>query len=154
MMACMGVGVLVRTGRNLCVCTLTLVLTRPAPRVCPQLLLLLKLMITDHDNLFVLSELSHFSGIGFLMYKLTRVESCEGASRLALSLARHRVVASAWSACASAAASRPSLRRRHLAEESGADRHIPGHPTVLQVRERFTARAELVSTQRSPALAA
>jgi hypothetical protein len=39
----------------------------------------MKLLIRDHDNLFVLSEVAHFSGIGFLVYKLLRVESCEGA---------------------------------------------------------------------------
>ena len=32
-----------------------------------------------HDFLFVLAELAHFSGIGFLLYKLSHVESCEGA---------------------------------------------------------------------------
>jgi hypothetical protein len=41
---------------------------------------LLKLLVRNHDNLFVLAEIAHFSGIGFLLYKLTRVESCEGAS--------------------------------------------------------------------------
>lgn len=41
-------------------------------------LLLLKLLIRDHDNLFVLAELSHFAGIGFLLFKLLRAESCEG----------------------------------------------------------------------------
>ena len=46
----------------------------------------MKLLIRDHDNLFVLSELAHFSGIGFLVYKLLRVESCEGASRAGLGL--------------------------------------------------------------------
>jgi hypothetical protein len=46
----------------------------------------MKLLIRDHDNLFVLSELAHFSGIGFLVYKLLRVESCEGAGRAGLGL--------------------------------------------------------------------
>ena len=45
-----------------------------------QTLVLLKLLVRNHDNLFVLAEIAHFSGIGFLLYKLTRVESCEGAS--------------------------------------------------------------------------
>jgi ER lumen protein retaining receptor len=44
-----------------------------------QVLLLLKLIVRDHDNLFVLAEVAHFSGIGFLLYKLSHVESCEGA---------------------------------------------------------------------------
>ncbi len=48
-----------------------------------QCLLLLKLLVRDHDNLFVLSEAAHFSGIGFLLYKLMHVESCEGAARAA-----------------------------------------------------------------------
>lgn len=42
--------------------------------------MLLKLLVSDHDNLFVLAEIAHFSGIGFLLYKLMHVESCEGAS--------------------------------------------------------------------------
>jgi hypothetical protein len=45
------------------------------------MLVSLKVFIADHDNLFVFSELAHFSGIGFLVYKLARVESCEGACR-------------------------------------------------------------------------
>lgn len=44
-----------------------------------QTLVLLKLLVRNHDNLFVLAEIAHFSGIGFLLYKLTQVESCEGA---------------------------------------------------------------------------
>lgn len=43
-------------------------------------LLLLKLLIRDHDNLFVLAELAHFAGIGFLLYKMHHNNSCEGAS--------------------------------------------------------------------------
>ncbi len=40
---------------------------------------MLKLVVRDHDNLFVLAEACHFSGIGFLLYKLSHSESCEGA---------------------------------------------------------------------------
>ena len=43
-----------------------------------QALLLLYLIIEDHDNLFVLAELAHFSGIGFLLYKLYQEETCSG----------------------------------------------------------------------------
>ena len=52
------------------------------------MLLLLKLIVRDHDNLFVLAEVAHFSGIGFLLYKLSHVESCEGARRCAAPRAR------------------------------------------------------------------
>ena len=55
---------------------------RVAP-ASPQALLLLYLVVEDHDNLFVLAELAHFSGIGFLLYKLSQEETCSGAPLLA-----------------------------------------------------------------------
>ena len=56
----------------------------------------MKLLIRDHDNLFVLSELAHFSGIGFLVYKLLRVESCEGAGRAGLGLLHSALLPPRW----------------------------------------------------------
>ena len=64
----------------------------------------MKLLIRDHDNLFVLSELAHFSGIGFLVYKLLRVESCEGAGRAGLGLLHSALLPQCW----------PSPRATHL----------------------------------------
>ena len=52
---------------------------RHALRAATQALVLMKLLVRDHDNWFVLAEIAHFSGSGFLLYKLLRVESCEGA---------------------------------------------------------------------------
>ena len=43
-------------------------------------MLLLYLVIEDHDNLFVLAETVHMGGIGVLVYKLSQEESCSGAS--------------------------------------------------------------------------
>jgi len=44
------------------------------------ILLLMKLMITDHDILFLIAEFVHFVGIGFLAYKLIKHKSCAGLS--------------------------------------------------------------------------
>lgn len=41
---------------------------------------LLYLLVEDHDNLFVLAEAVHFIGIGFLIYKLGKEETCSGLS--------------------------------------------------------------------------
>eukprot|EP00894_Picocystis_sp_ML_P004988 jgi/Pico_ML_1/55505/g1180.t1 len=43
-------------------------------------LVLLWAMIEDYDVLFVLAEISHFSGTAVLIYKLLRVKSCAGLS--------------------------------------------------------------------------
>ena len=44
-----------------------------------QLLILLWLVIEDHDNLFVMAEVVHFLGIGVLLYKLTTKRNAGGA---------------------------------------------------------------------------
>jgi len=44
------------------------------------LLLLLWLVIDDHDNLFVMSETVHFAGIAVLVYKLQTRKNCAGLS--------------------------------------------------------------------------
>ena len=41
-------------------------------------LLLLYVVIEDHDSLFVMAETVHFIGIGFLAYKLIREHNCTG----------------------------------------------------------------------------
>lgn len=43
-----------------------------------QLLLLLWLVIEDHDNLFVMAETVHFIGIAVLVYKLVSKRNCGG----------------------------------------------------------------------------
>ena len=43
-----------------------------------QLLVLLWLVIEDHDNLFVMAEVVHFLGIGVLLYKLTTKRNAGG----------------------------------------------------------------------------
>lgn len=43
-----------------------------------QLLLLLWLVIEDHDNLFVMAETVHFIGIALLVYKLVSKRNCGG----------------------------------------------------------------------------
>lgn len=45
-----------------------------------QLLILLWLVVEDHDNLFVMSELVHFTGIAVLIYKLQTRKNCAGLS--------------------------------------------------------------------------
>jgi hypothetical protein len=54
----------------------------------PQLLLLLWLVIEDHDNLFVMAEVVHFLGIGVLLYKLTTKRNAGGALALCWAPAR------------------------------------------------------------------
>jgi ER lumen protein retaining receptor len=52
------------------------------PKACianVQLLLLLWLVIEDHDNLFVMAEAVHFIGIAILVYKLVSKRNCGGA---------------------------------------------------------------------------
>jgi len=43
-------------------------------------LLLLYVVIEDHDSLFVMAETVHFIGIGFLAFKLVRERNCSGLS--------------------------------------------------------------------------
>jgi len=43
-----------------------------------QGLILLWLVIEDHDNLFVMSEFVHFAGIGALLWKLVRQKNSGG----------------------------------------------------------------------------
>ena len=43
-------------------------------------LLLLYVVIEDHDSLFIMAETVHFIGIGFLAYKLIRERNCTGLS--------------------------------------------------------------------------
>ena len=43
-------------------------------------LLLLYAFVEDHDNLFIMAEAVHFTGIGVLIYKLTLEKSCSGLS--------------------------------------------------------------------------
>ncbi|KAK9822381.1 hypothetical protein WJX81_006024 [Elliptochloris bilobata] len=45
-----------------------------------SLLILLWLVIEDHDNLFVMAEVVHFLGIGVLLYKLTTKRNAGGLS--------------------------------------------------------------------------
>lgn len=47
---------------------------------CLLALLLLYVVIEDHDSLFVMAETVHFIGIGFLAYKLVRERNCTGLS--------------------------------------------------------------------------
>lgn len=47
---------------------------------CLLVLLLLYVVIEDHDSLFVMAETVHFIGIGFLAYKLVRERNCTGLS--------------------------------------------------------------------------
>jgi hypothetical protein len=125
---------------------------------------LLKLLVRNHDNLFVLAEIAHFSGIGFLLYKLTRVESCAGAplsqagplvglspavqralyrfatARLApagrATGALLRPLCADASRCARAPrGGRASAARSHFAEEPAADGAVSGHPAVLQLHD-------------------
>lgn len=44
-----------------------------------QLLVLLWLVIEDHDNLFIMAESVHFLGIGLLIYKLMTKKNAGGA---------------------------------------------------------------------------
>mmetsp|Transcript_46257 Transcript_46257/g.118098 ORF Transcript_46257/g.118098 Transcript_46257/m.118098 type:complete len:281 (-) Transcript_46257:310-1152(-) len=44
------------------------------------LLVLLWLVVEDHDNLFIMSEVIHFSGLGFLIFKLQSKKNCAGLS--------------------------------------------------------------------------
>ena len=48
-----------------------------------QLLILLWLVIEDHDNLFIMAESVHFLGIGVLIYKLMTKRNAGGAQHLA-----------------------------------------------------------------------
>lgn len=48
-------------------------------RVYLQLLVLLWLVIEDHDNLFIMAESVHFLGIGLLIYKLMTKKNAGGA---------------------------------------------------------------------------
>lgn len=41
---------------------------------------MLYLIVEDHDNLFVVAEIAHFTGIAILLYKLAQEETCSGAS--------------------------------------------------------------------------
>jgi ER lumen protein retaining receptor len=41
---------------------------------------LLWLVVEDHDNLFIMSEVVHFSGLGFLIFKLQSKKNCAGLS--------------------------------------------------------------------------
>lgn len=41
-------------------------------------LAVIRLVVRDHDNLFVVAEISHAVGIGFLIYKLMKVKTCAG----------------------------------------------------------------------------
>eukprot|EP00232_Nephroselmis_pyriformis_P013954 CAMPEP_0182877152 /NCGR_PEP_ID=MMETSP0034_2-20130328/14581_1 /TAXON_ID=156128 /ORGANISM="Nephroselmis pyriformis, Strain CCMP717" /LENGTH=288 /DNA_ID=CAMNT_0025009981 /DNA_START=47 /DNA_END=913 /DNA_ORIENTATION=- len=43
-------------------------------------LLMLWLVVEDHDNLFVMAEIVHFGGIGVLIYKLVKEKNCAGLS--------------------------------------------------------------------------
>jgi len=43
-------------------------------------LAVIRLVVRDHDNLFVVAEISHAVGIGFLIYKLMKVKTCAGLS--------------------------------------------------------------------------
>ena len=45
-----------------------------------QLLVLLWLVIEDHDNLFIMAESVHFLGIGLLIYKLMTKKNAGGGS--------------------------------------------------------------------------
>lgn len=42
-------------------------------------LVVLRLVVTDHDNLFVGAEAAHAIGIAVLIYKLTKERSCAGS---------------------------------------------------------------------------
>jgi hypothetical protein len=44
-----------------------------------QLLVLLWLVIEDHDNLFIMAESVHFLGIGLLIYKLMTKKNAGGS---------------------------------------------------------------------------
>lgn len=108
----------------------------------PQLLLLLWLVIEDHDNLFVMAEVVHFLGIGVLLYKLTTKRNAGGARALCWPPARTG---------SSAACLRPLRRRatqlarratdgagapvrRPVAAVAGAHSPLPGRAALLQVR--------------------
>lgn len=43
-----------------------------------QALLLMWLVIEDHDNLFIMAEFVHFAGIGMLLYKLFSKKNAGG----------------------------------------------------------------------------
>lgn len=47
---------------------------------CVAMLVLLKIVIDDHDSLFLMAETVHFVGIGFLGYKLVLEKNCTGLS--------------------------------------------------------------------------
>ena len=47
---------------------------------CVFMLFFLKLVVEDHDSLFLMAESVHFVGIGFLGYKLVREKNCTGLS--------------------------------------------------------------------------
>ena len=49
-----------------------------------QLLVLLWLVIEDHDNLFIMAESVHFLGIGLLIYKLMTKKNAGGGSSFLL----------------------------------------------------------------------
>ena len=48
--------------------------------LCVFVLLTLKLVIEDHDSLFLMAEAVHFLGIGVLGYKLVLTKNCSGLS--------------------------------------------------------------------------
>ena len=48
--------------------------------LCVVVLLTLKLVIDDHDSLFLMAEAVHFLGIGVLGYKLVLTKNCSGLS--------------------------------------------------------------------------
>ena len=48
--------------------------------LCVFVLLTLKLVIDDHDSLFLMAEAVHFLGIGVLGYKLVLTKNCSGLS--------------------------------------------------------------------------
>ena len=49
-------------------------------------LLFLKLVVEDHDTLFLMAESVHFVGIGFLGHKLVRENNCTGLSLISQDL--------------------------------------------------------------------
>ena len=53
---------------------------------CVVVLLFLKLVVEDHDTLFLMAESVHFVGIGFLGHKLVREKNCTGLSLISQDL--------------------------------------------------------------------
>ena len=104
-----------------------------------QLLILLWLVIEDHDNLFVMAEVVHFLGIGVLLYKLTTKRNAGG--ELAVSTAAPAGLDAAVSAVLSCCPIQLAVsnlspavaRRRSVATVAGAHSAVPRSAAFLQV---------------------